>query len=126
MIKKLLEKISNDFEELNTFKQQKWLGFFLFNIIMMLLLLLYSAGYFSPYFPLTVNIIVLIGIMLSVILLNVRSKVIFLIALLFWIFAAFLKILRIDIWAERTAIYTFECMVVGFVVFIIEYRSKST
>lgn len=126
MIKKFINKISKDFNRLLILREQKWLGFFLFNIIMMLLLLLYTAGYFNPYFPLTVNFIVLVGIILSVILLNVQSKTIFLLALLFWVFAAFLKVLHIDVWAERTAVYTFESMVVGLVVFIIENRSNNT
>lgn len=49
-----------------------------FNIAMMLLFLLGSVGYFYPFFPITINVIVMIGLILSVILLGANSRILFL------------------------------------------------
>lgn len=110
-------KFSNDFE--------KWIHFYnhrliLFNIIIVFLFLLRSAGYFSPYFPISVNFIVIVGVVLATLLLRARSNVIFFVTLLFWLFAAFLRVVRIDVWAERTAIYAYETLTFGVILFIVE------
>jgi hypothetical protein len=106
-------------------KVKDWIKFYnirliLFNIIIVFLFLLRSAGYFQPYFPISVNFIVIIGLFLSVIILGARSKIVFLVTLAFWVFAGFLKIIRIDVWAERTGIYAFESLVFGVILFLIE------
>ncbi|HWA52003.1 MAG TPA: hypothetical protein VG895_03055 [Patescibacteria group bacterium] len=91
-----------------------------FNILIVSLFLLRSAGYFQPYFPISVNFIVVVGLILSTFLLGVKSVTTFLITLFFWIFAALLQILRIDVWAERTGIYAYESLVFGVLLFIFE------
>jgi hypothetical protein len=106
-------------------KVKDWIKFYnirliLFNIIIVFLFLLRSAGYFQPYFPISVNFIVIVGLFLSVIILGARSKIVFLVTLAFWVFAGFLKIIRIDVWAERTGIYAFESLVFGVILFLIE------
>ncbi len=109
--------------------QKNILGLFIFNILLILLLLLRSAGYFSPFLELDINAIVFISLILAVILLKVRNKVIFIISILFWIFAAFLRIVEVNVWAERTAIYAYESLFVGVIIMIgesiIEYIKKN-
>lgn len=96
------------------------LGLFIFNMILILLLLLRSAGYFSPFLEMDINTIVFASLMLAIILLKIRNKIIFIIAIFFWVFAAFLRIIEINVWAERTAIYAYESLFVGVIAMIIE------
>lgn len=96
------------------------LGIFIFNLVLMLLVLLYNAGYFAPFFPLTINIIVMACFMLSYLLFKSSSRVLFVFALSFWLLAAFFRTLGINIWAERTALYSFEAFVIGFVILVFE------
>ncbi len=91
-----------------------------FNVILMVLLLLRSAGYFEPYFGITINSIFLIALILSIFLLGTQSRGALVVALAFWLFAAFLKLAKVDVWAERTAIYSFQALVVGVVLLIWE------
>ena len=103
----------------NTFK------LLIFNTVLAFLILLRSAGYFLPFFGISINFIVLFLLVLSIFLLNANSKSIFIVALLFWLFAGLLKMLKIDIWAERTAVYTFEALLIGVVLLIIESVKKN-
>ncbi len=96
----------------------------IFNTVLVFLVLMRSAGYFLPYFGISVNFIVLFMLVLSIFLLGSNSKTMYIFALLFWLFAGFMKIVKIDIWAERTAVYTFESLVVGLILFIIETVRK--
>lgn len=94
----------------------------LFNIIMVLLLLLRSAGYFEPYFLLSINLIIFIGMLLGVVLLNANSKAMFIISLVFWILTACLRIAAINVWAERSALYSYQALVIGVVLLIFENK----
>lgn len=99
----------------------------IFNIIIVFLFLLRSAGYFQPYFPISVNFIVIFALVLSFFLLGTRSRTVFVITLVFWIFAAMLQLLQINVWSERTGIYAFESMVFGVLLFLYEeFRGKRT
>lgn len=91
-----------------------------FNILVLVLFMLQSAGYFHPFLPISVNLIVLVSLISSIFLLGARSGAFFTIAFIFWIFAAFLKVVKIDPWAERTAVYTYEAMLIGVVLLLIE------
>ncbi len=91
-----------------------------FNTILVLLVLLRSAGYFYPFFGISVNFIVFVLIVLSILILHSGSRSIFFLAFLFWVFAGILKILGLDVWAERTSIYTFEALVIGTILLIYE------
>ncbi len=93
---------------------------FFFNLILMILVLLYSAGYFAPYFPITINIIFFISLVLSIFLFKANSQVIFLIAITFLLFGMCLRFLGINIWAERTLIYTYQALCIGVVLVIFE------
>lgn len=92
----------------------------IFNMILVMLLLLRSAGYFEPYLALSVNLIVFIALIGMVTLLKARVKTLIIVTIFFWIFAGALKILGVDIWAERTAIYAFEALLIAIVLLIIE------
>ena len=112
-----------------TKKIEEWgnkhlLNMLIFNVVLMFLILMRSAGYFLPYFAISVNFIVLTMLVLSIFLLKANSRSIFIVALLFWLFAGLLKLLKIDIWAERTAVYTFEALVIGAVLLLIESINK--
>lgn len=104
---------------LQTWSQKRILNLFIFNVVLTMLLLLRSAGYFDPYLPLTINLIVLLCLVMSVFLLGLRYKALFIITLLLWLFAAFLKIVGVHIWAERAAIYSFEAFTIAFILFLI-------
>lgn len=107
-------------------KIEKWArgsiaGLFFFNLAILLLVLLRFAGYFTPFLTININFIYLTSLVLSAILLKVRSRAMFAIALGFWLFGAFLKIARVDIWSERTIEYFFQAVVIG--VFLMFYES---
>ena len=95
-------------------------GIFLFNISVVILLLLRSAGYFHPYVVLSVNKVIMLSLILSVLLLGARNKVMFVLASLFWAIGAFFKIVGIDIWAERMGIYTYEAFFIGVLLLFVE------
>jgi len=122
-MRKLVDKILLK----NSLIIQKWakerfLGLFIFNMVIAILLLLRSAGYFDPFLPLTINFIALISFILAIFLLGAKSQALFFIALIFWLFAALLRILQIDIWAERTVIYSFQALVIGIIMLFFENR----
>ncbi len=92
----------------------------IFNLVIILLFVLRSAGYFEPFFPLTVNFIVFFGLFMSIFLLESRSKQFFVVAIMFWSFAAMLRIVDINVWAERTAVYAYQSFFLAMVLFIFE------
>lgn len=124
MLKNLRKYYKESLGKLGLWAQNKIFGLFVFNLLVMLLIVLRSAGYFTPYFPLTINLIVFLSLILAIILLNMRSSALFIIALVFWIITAVLRIMGIEVWAERAALYTFQALVVGVVLFVIEIVSS--
>lgn len=113
------KRYSNILSLLQTWSQKRILNLFIFNVVLTMLLLLRSAGYFDPYLPLTINLIILLCLAMSVFLLGLRYKALFIITLLLWLFATFLTLIGINIWAERAAIYSFEAFTIAFVLFVI-------
>lgn len=94
-------------------KTDKWVTF---NIALMFAFLLRSAGYFSPYLPISVNMIVVFALILSVVLLKANYKTFFMAGILFWAFAGLLGMLKVNVWAERTTVYVFESLVLGVIL----------
>lgn len=92
----------------------------IFNVFLLILVLLRSAGYFEPYLALTINLITLISLIFIVVLFNSKSGFMFFVAAIFWIGSAFLRILGIEVWAERTAIYTVQAILLGIVLLVFE------
>lgn len=105
---------------IKTWVTRRYLGLAVFNILLLLLVLLNSADYFKPYFPISINIIVMIALIASVFLLGAGSRSIFMVAIVFWFFAAFLRIVGINIWAERASIYVFEAVIIGIILIVKE------
>lgn len=105
---------------MDTWSKDHLMGLFVFNLLIILLLLLRSGGYFSPYFVISINTVVFMALVGSIILIKARSQAILLIALLFWIFALFLRLLGVEVWAERTSIYTYQALFLGVVLIILE------
>ncbi len=103
-------------KKFNNWVKQKYFQIALFNIVMILLFLLRSAGYFDPYFVISVNFIIIFGLILAVPLLGANSHSMFFVALVFWLFAGFLRILNLDIWAERTGIYVYESLLIALIL----------
>ena len=97
-----------------------YLNLAIYNIFLILLVLLHSAQYFDPFWLISINVIVLLALIVSIFLLGAKSRVFFIVALLFWFFAAFLKFVKIDVWAERPTIYAFEALVIGVITFFLE------
>jgi hypothetical protein len=100
--------------------RKRFLELSIFNVVLMSLVLLRSAGYFQPYFPLSVNLIFLVSLLISMPLFKAKSTHFFLVALIFWIFACVLYLLHISIWAERTAVYTYQSFVIGLASLVYE------
>lgn len=105
---------------LNKWAKKYMVGIFLFNIILSILVLLNAAEYFKPFFFLGINSIFFIMLILSIFLLGLVSKSMFIVSIIFLFFTAFLKTVNINIWAERTAIYTFEALIIGTILLVIE------
>lgn len=108
----------------NSFLQEwiidHYLQLAVFNGILILLVLLRSASYFEPYFPITINLIYVISLTLSIVLLGMRSKGAFILALVFWVLAGFLRVVNIEVWGQRSAIYSYEALVIGLVLMVFE------
>lgn len=107
-------------ERLRNWVELHYFQLALFNVVLVILLLLRSAGYFEPFFGITINSIFLIALILSIFILGTRSRAAFAVALIFWLFAAVLKLAKIDVWAERNAIYSFQGLVIGVLLLIWE------
>ncbi len=122
---KYLESLKKSFRD---WTKKHYFQLAVFNIFLLSLFLLRSAGYFHPFFVISVNLIVFSALIASIILLNVRNKAMFLLALFFWLFAAFLKVLKIDPWAERTAVYAYQALLIAVLLLFLEsiniFRNK--
>ncbi len=92
----------------------------IFNALMVILVLLHSAKYFDPFWLITINVIIFAALIASVFLLGAGSKTLFIIALAFWMFAGMMRILGINVWAERITIYVFESFFIGVLLFLFE------
>lgn len=115
-MKKIVESYHFYRLRLDQWSRNNLLGIFLFNLVIIILVLLRSADYFRPFFPLSINLIFFIGFILLPILLKVSDRTLFFIASLFWIFSTLLKLFRIDTWAERSSIYCFQAFFVGLMI----------
>lgn len=113
-------KIKELIIELNKWTVDHQFNLTIYNLIIITLFVLRSAGYFHPFFPITVNFIVSFSLVLSIFLLNARSRSLFVVTILFWIFAAFLRVLGINVWAERTAVYSYQAFFIGVLLLVFE------
>lgn len=103
---------------LNNWVKKHLLGLFIFNAILIILVLLNTAQYFKPFFYLGINAIFFISLLLSIFLLGVKSRSMFLISLIFLMFGIFLKVVKIDIWADRASIYFYQSFAMGLMLLL--------
>lgn len=103
----------------------RYVNLAIFNTLAVILSLLHVAKYFHPFWMITINIIIFILLIASVLLLGARSRALFLISLLFLLFSGFVKILGIGVWAERIAIYMFQALLLGILLLFIENVGKA-
>ncbi len=120
MKRHLIVYYQQNLEKIENWSKNHLAGLFIFNILIISLLLLKSGGYFYPYYTITINSVVFIGFIGSIILLGVRSKVLFLIAFIFWLFAGYMRVIGIEVWAERTSLYTYQAILLGVILVFIE------
>lgn len=118
-----------DLIEKSTPQLKKWIltHYFhlaLFNVLLIILVLLRSAGYFQPYLPITIHAIILFTLLLLVFLLGVNSRFLFCLTFSLWLFATLLKIVGIDVWSERTSVYVYEALVIAIFLLIAENLSS--
>ena len=102
------------------------LNFFIYNLLIMFLILVHSLGYFHPYFEISANVIIVPAIILGIILIGIRSRHIFFLSTFFWVVAWSFQSLNIEVWAERVSIYTFESLVIGSVMLVYEESGEKT
>lgn len=103
---------------LNIWVKKHLLGLFVFNTILIILVLLNTAQYFKPFFYLGINAIFFISLLISIFLLGVKAKAMFLISLMFLLFGIFLKVVKIDIWADRASIYFYQSFMLGLMLLL--------
>ncbi len=119
MYKDVVVKLTKHYSsDLNIWAKSNILGLFVFNIVLIVLVLLNTAQYFKPFFYLGINSIFFISLLLSIVLLKVRSKGMFLISIIFFIFGLFLKVSRVDIWADRASIYFYQSFFIGLMLLL--------
>ncbi|MBI3397345.1 hypothetical protein HY045_02615 [Candidatus Woesebacteria bacterium] len=109
----------------NNFKLNNWIfkhlsGLFVFNLSLLMMVLLNTAGYFKPFYYIGINTIFFLTMILGILLLDLRTKSMFTISLFFLVFAAFLKIVKVDVWADRASIYFFEALIFGLILMVFE------
>lgn len=114
-----LEKRNQYVLRLESWVNRKYLQLALFNIFLIVLVLLKSAGYFEPFFPITINLIFFTSLVLSVFLLGTTHKAAVWLALLFWALAGLFRIIHIDVWAERAALYSFEAFATAIILLVV-------
>lgn len=110
-------------------KWDKWakshvLGIFLFNLTLLLMVLLNTAQYFKPFFYLSINVIFFLALIFSVLVLRAGFNVMFYISAVFLVFAAFLKTVNVEVWADRAIIYFFQAFLVGFFLLLISRKES--
>ena len=121
--KDFINKYFNKYINVNGLQDWIQLHYFqlaIFNIILIILVLLRTAGYFEPIFLISINMIVFVGLILSILILSARSNFIFIMSVIFLSWALILYILNLKIWAERATVYFFESLLLGILILIIE------
>ena len=107
-------------ENLSIWISGHYINLAIFNSFVVILVLLHSAKYFDPFWTITVNVVIFLSLIASILLLGASSEAMFLVSLLFFLFAGFMKAVGISVWAERIAVYMFESFLLGFLLLFIE------
>ena len=120
-MKKIIRNYHLIYRKLVNWSKNNLPGIFLFNLIIVILVLLRSANYFQPFFSLNINSIFFVGFILLPFLLKANYEALFSIAGLFWLLSALFKLFRVDIWAERSSIYCFQAFFIGLMILFFDY-----
>lgn len=96
----------------------------IFNLCVLALSVLHTAGYFHPYFVISINIVVLASFVLAILVLGVGSRTMFVISLAFLFITLFFKLVQVHVWAERMSIYVFESLTLATIVLFVETIGK--
>ena len=115
-----LKILLNFRKKLATWVSSHYVNLAIFNTLLVILVLLHSAKYFDPFWLISINTIVFISLITSVFLLGARSRSLFIVSLLFWILAGGMRILGINVWAERISIYMFQSFLIGVLLLLAE------
>ncbi len=107
-----MEKIKSS---LSSWVKTHYLNLAIYNLILMILVLLHTAKYFDPFWLISINAIIFFALVLSIFILNIKSTILFIISLCFFLFASIMKIAKIDIWAERTTVYVYQSFFLGII-----------
>src|SRR5258708_16473312 len=99
---------------------KKYYRLAIFNLVILFMFLLKSAGYFQPYFLITVNLIMVVSLFLLVTLLEIKIEAIFFVSFLFWALTGILRIIHLDVWSDRTSIYAYQALLIGLTFLILE------
>lgn len=118
LYKNLIVNYKTNLEDITRWAKTHTLGLFIFNTTAILLTLLNTAQYFKPYYYLGVNEIFFICMIMSIFLLGVRSRAMFLISMLFLTFSMALKIVKVEVWSDRASIYFYQSFVLGLVLLL--------
>lgn len=97
-------------------------GLFVFNVALVLMVLLSTAQYFNPFFYLGINTIFFISLIISIFLLGARVKTMMAIAVIFLALTAFLKVVRVDVWADRASIYFYQSLFLGILLLFLSKK----
>lgn len=116
MLPSLISFMKNTYKRVDKWASHHHLNLIIYNLLITLMFLLRSAGYFNPYLPISVNLIMIFALVSPIFLFRANFKTIFVATTFFWMFTGFLGILKVNIWAERTAIYVFESLVLGVIL----------
>ncbi|KKU10007.1 MAG: hypothetical protein UX13_C0023G0007 [Candidatus Woesebacteria bacterium GW2011_GWB1_45_5] len=107
-------------KKLSAWGKERYLELAVFNVLLAILVLLHSAGYFNPFWLISINTIIFIMLCVSIVLLGMRSTAMFAVSFLFFAFSGFMKALNVAVWAERTSIYVFQALFLGILMLLFE------
>lgn len=119
MRKYLLTQLRKEVVVVNNWARTHLTGIFIFNLTVLLMVLLNAAEYFKPFIYLSINLIVFLSLIFSILFLGAKEKSLFVIAIIFFLFSAFLKTVKIDVWADRASIYAFQSFVLAVLLLFI-------
>lgn len=120
MIKYLVNLLRKEKRFLDLWAEKNFLNLFIFNLTVSLLVLLSSADYFKPFFPLSINRIVFISLLLAIILFKANERTMFVVAIVFLFLAGFFKMVNVGVWAERSSVYVYQSFLLGFILFSVK------
>ena len=108
-----------DKERFTTWVKNNYFQLAIFNLFVIILYFLRSAGYFHPYFIISVNVIVVVSLVVSVFLFRLPSEFLFGVAVFFWVFAGLIRLVgsEVIVWAERTGVYAYQALIIALLVF---------